>query len=162
MAEPFKRIALTQGKFALVSPEDFDELNQFKWYANKIGSIFYAMRNTKGTDGKWRSERMHRRILKPVGGKEVDHINGDGLDNRRSNLRIATHAENIRNRKLNSNSTSGYKGVSKRWNRWRARIKHNGVEYFIGHFDSPEAAAEAYNLKAIELHGEFAKLNRIL
>ena len=94
-------------------------------------------------------------------GMATDHINGDGLDNRKQNLRICTHAENLRNRRLGKNNTSGYKGVS--WHKlhklWYAHISHNKKLMSLGYFKDKEEAAKAYDRKAIELFGEFAKLN---
>lgn len=159
MTEPFKRIKLTQGLFALVSPEDFDELNQYKWYASKSRGRFYALRKLKRVPGKRPSEFMHRRILNPAPGEHCDHINGDGLDNRRSNLRIANRSQNQMNRGMQKNNTSGFKGVTSSGNRWCAYIRCGGVSRNLGMFDSPEEAARAYDRRALELHGEFAKLN---
>jgi hypothetical protein len=103
-----KFIQLTQGKQAIVDDEDFELLSQFKWYAMKSGHNVYAARG----GGKRRMELLHRLILGVTDSKiEVDHINGDGLDNRRSNLRVATHADNQHNPGTPTNNTSGYKGV---------------------------------------------------
>ena len=91
----------------------------------------------------------------------TDHINGDGLDNRKQNLRTCTHTENMRNRGKSKNNTSGFKGVSwhKRGKTWDAKIAHNKKLMHIGSFKDKEVAAKAYDRKAIELHGKFAKLN---
>ena len=91
----------------------------------------------------------------------VDHINGNPLDNRKSNLRICTNAENQRNRGVNKNNTSGYKGVcwAKQNKKWKARIKHNGKLIHLGYYKDKEEAARAYDKKAKELHGEYAYLN---
>ena len=93
----------------------------------------------------------------------VDHINGNKSDNRISNLREATRSQNAMNQKLRVDSSSGYKGVTfdKRYKKWGARIKKNGVSYYLGSFDSPEKAAMAYNDATIDKYGEFAKLNII-
>lgn len=100
--------------------------------------------------------------VKPGRWPLVDHRNGNGLDNRRSNLRLATQAQNMSNRGRPTNNTSGYKGVSAgRLGGWRAYITSRGKRLDIGTFASKEEAAEAYNAKALELHGEFARLNEI-
>lgn len=94
-----------------------------------------------------------------TGWKLVDHINGDGLDNRRANLRAATPAQNAANQRLSSRSTSGFKGVTRQGSRWRAYIAPGGRTLWLGTFDSPEAAARAYDEAAIEHFGEFARTN---
>ena len=100
-------------------------------------------------------------ILYPILGQLVDHENGNGLDNRRTNLRIATTSQNNRNTALRSTNSSGYKGVS--WNnenqRWKAQIQTDGTKTFLGYFDDLLDAAQAYNDAALEQHGEFARLN---
>lgn len=95
--------------------------------------------------------------------QEVDHINGNGLDCRRGNLRLCTKSENQRNRRPNQNGTSGYKGVGwyKKYNCWRVRIQVNGKKQHIGYFDNEIDAATAYDNAAKQLHGEFARLNLI-
>lgn len=161
-----KKIPLTKGLFALVDDEDFDFLNQWKWHAHEGGEgLFYAIRTEwiKGGKGKSIHHRMHRVIMK-VSDRSilVDHRNGNGLDNQKLNLRKCTHEQNESNRRgLNSNNTSGYRGVhfNKKMQRWQSAIwKKNKITY-IGIFDTKEEAALAYNKKAIELRGEFAKLN---
>ncbi len=104
---------------------------------------------------------MHRVIKGAKAGQSVDHVNGNGLDNRRSNLRLCAHAENLRNRKIHKNNKSGFKGVRKRKESslWRAEIRSNHKFYFLGNFHSAEEAAHAYDAAALKLHGEFARLN---
>jgi len=148
--------------FALVDDSDFDKLTKqipYKWYARKESSgNVYAVRHSYI---KSRSIRMHVAIMGHVTGKEIDHRNGNTLDNRRCNLRHCTRAENQRNRGAQKNNTSGYKGVSwyKGHNRWRVQIKHNGKKIHLGYFTCIVKAASAYDKAALELHGEFAKLN---
>lgn len=105
---------------------------------------------------------MHRLITGAPDGLTVDHINGNGLDNRQCNLRICTLAQNLANREK-SNGRHPYKGI---WqnpvtNRWGASIQCDGLKHHLGYFDSPEDAARAYNEAATRLHGPFAKLNPI-
>ncbi len=104
---------------------------------------------------------MHMAILGGKRNKEIDHRDGNGLNNQRSNLRFCTHAENMRNRNIQKNNTSGYKGVS--WNKnarkWQAVIKYNGTHIYLGLFFCLVSAARTYDGKARELYGEFARLN---
>jgi hypothetical protein len=102
---------------------------------------------------------MHRLLLNPPEGVEVDHINGNTLDNRRANLRICTHAENSRNRRGRSNSKSGVKGVTPYPGGWRATINVNGKNVHLGCFTNIDDAAEAYDEAATRYYGEFARTN---
>lgn len=151
-----KEIRLTQGKIALVDDEDFEWLNQWKWYVDKG----YATRNIRLESGKRITIKMHRMILGLNVGDEMfgDHINGNRSDNRRENLRSCSHAENQRNAKKNSNNSSGFKGVSfdKQHKKWVAQISINGKGSRIGFFSTPEAAHSAYCAAALKHHGEFA------
>ena len=152
-----KEIPLTRGLVALVDDESFDELSQFKWYAVSPGRhLNYAYRaGSQGTA----PEAMHRRLLPDAA--YIDHRNGNGLDNRRSNLRPATHQQNMFNRRMRKDNTSGLIGVQwdARRNRWRARVKVNGTTLNFGRFKDPIEAALARDAAARELHGDFAKLN---
>lgn len=160
-----KKIKLTQGKFALVDNEDYKKLSQYKWYVVYRRNTFYAVR-AKYINGKRTEELMHRRImgLKYKDGKFTDHINRNGLDNRKNNIRICTIAQNGWNRTgKQSNNTSGYKGVCRHplSNKWRAQIKVNSQTKHIGFFTLRIDAAQAYNDAAIKYFGEFANLNQI-
>ena len=156
-----KEIALTKSKVTIVDDGDFEGLNKYKWCANKIGNTHYAVRRSPRE--KSLLVYMHRVILSAPVGLQVDHINHNGLDNCRCNLRLCTHAENQRNSPLRKDSTSGYKGVC--WlinkNKYQAKIYLNRKQICLGSFDCPVEAAKAYNAKAKELFGEFAKLNII-
>jgi hypothetical protein len=161
-----KKIKLTQGKVALVDDCDYEYLNQWKWYANKNRNTFYAIRNSRKNEyKKHKTILMHQIILQRMGVKfkQVDHIDGNGLNNRRSNLRTAIHQENLCNQKLRSNNTSGYKGVTwhKQVKKWLARIMVDGKRICLGLFDNIKDAASAYNQAAILHFGKFAKLNKI-
>lgn len=161
-----REILLSQGKVALVDDCDFEELNQFKWYANKCyrGHTWYVLRSYKTAEGKKCVASMHRHILGLTkGDKKIgDHINHNGLDNRRENLRICTHAQNIHNQQKQTRAKSSrFKGVQLRpkSNPWFARIKVDGTFHTIGYFSSEEEAARAYDAAAIQHFGEFAFLN---
>ena len=157
-----KEIPLTRGKVALVDDEDFEQLFQFQWYADLIRGRWYVMR-IAGLRGRKRRIYMHRDILGIPLGVEVDHKDGNGLNNQRYNLRPATHAQNLQNRGKPSSNTSGYKGVSwfKRDGKWRACIGVDGRVIHLGYYDTAEEAARAYNEAAPKYHGKFAKLNEI-
>lgn len=149
-----KKILLTQGKFALVDDEDYKMLNQFRWYAHKAKGIksrkvFYVHRKK---DKK--TILMHRFILDAPKGFQVDHINGNGLDNRKSNLRIVTSRQNQQNRQVNC--TSKYPGVC--WSlsakKWMVDIKIKGKKKYLGYFKTEKEAFQAYKSAVHELTGE--------
>ncbi len=146
-----KHIPLSQGKFAIVDDEDYDYLMQWKWYANKMGNTWYATNYNKGG--------MHRLIMKYPKGLQVDHINHNGLDNRRCNLRICTKQQNEWNRLPNCNAASPYRGVQKMRGKWAANIRFNGKLIYLGVFASDTEAAKVWDAKAKELFGEYAYLN---
>jgi hypothetical protein len=140
-----KEIPLTQGKVAIVDDEDFEELSKFLWFAHKAGNTFYAVRNSSSIRGKRHMISMHSTILKTSKGMDTDHFNGNGLDNRRENLRICTHRENMQNQHINK--TSNYQGVSwsNRDQMWRAYIWVNGKSHNLGNFNDEIKAAKVYN-----------------
>lgn len=145
--------------FAIVDDEDYESISQHNWSYSHYG---YAVRRGKtslGEDGK-KIIYMHRFIIAAGAGQTVDHINGNRLDNRKENLRICTIGENLKNRK-GKNGTSKYKGVSYASDRdkWRSSISYQNKRIRIGDYDSEIEAAKAYNQKAIELHGVFARIN---
>lgn len=155
-----KEILLTKNKSALVDAENFSFLNQFKWSARLCADRYYAI-TAQSIGGKVVAEYMHRMIMNPPVGMVVDHINGNTLDNRKKNLRICTHAENGRNRNINKGRQ--FKGVIelilKKSTKFKAQIFYEGKVLYIGQFETAEMAAKAYDAKARELFGEFAKLN---
>lgn len=159
-----KEIKLTKGFVAIVDDEDYDELSKYKWHVSiqRYGRI-YACRNSKSTSGKRSRVQMHREVINATGTAEVDHINGNGLDNRKTNLRLATRSQNMRNGKLRATNRSGFIGAS--WHlsakKWFAQLSINNRRIYLGLFDSAEDAAITYNVAARALHGEFAKLNNL-
>jgi hypothetical protein len=154
------KIELTQGKTALVDDCDYDRISKHKWCVMKDNrGKFRAVRNT-GMFPWGRMVYMAREIMNPPDGMKVDHIREQNtLDNRRSNLRICTNAQNSYNRGKNKNNTSGFKGVSLFAGKWRALIAINGKLIHLGYYSTAEQAAKAYDAKAKELHGEFARTN---
>lgn len=157
-----KQIPLTQGKFALVDDDVYEYLNQWKWFAARCFGIFYAQRNER-TSSSRKTIHIHRVVVNAPEGMIVDHINGNGLDNCRSNLRICSFSQNSKNMKKHSRNKTGYKGVSvkagKKARKYQVFIGCDSDHKFLGYFDSAIDAARAYDKKAIELFGEFARLN---
>lgn len=156
-----KQIQLTQGKFATVDDDDYEYVVAYKWHARTAGinSKWYATRKVGEFPFK-RNLHLHIFLMSPPAGMEVDHINGDGLDNRRENLRIVTHSQNMMNRGKYRNNTSGFKGVFFHADgKWRAQIVVNGKTFGKYGFTTAEEAARYYDDLAIEHHGEFAVLN---
>lgn len=158
------KIPLTKGKFALVSECDYKHLKSMKWYVLVRKNDGYCSVK-RAFNGK--IIKMANYLLNPPKGYIVDHINGDPLDNRRENLRIATNKQNCLNKRkyIKKNLTSIYKGVSYRTlgrqknKRWWAGIIKDKKRYSLGYYATEIEAAKAYDLKAIELHGEYARLN---
>lgn len=151
-----KIIPLTRGFEAMVDDEDFDWLSQRKWFAHPGRNTIYAAR-TEWINGKRSTIFMHREILKPVGGKLTDHVNRNGLDNRRSNLRECTYTQNAHNRKVMTNNTHGTKGLywDKHRNQWRVSIQDHGKRRLIGTYPTKEQAALARTSSEITMCGEF-------
>ena len=152
------RIPLNQGHFALIDSEDEPLVSKHKWRASrKNGKNWYVVSNSKRVH-----KRMHRLIMNAPDGVDVDHRNGNTLDNRRSNLRFANNSQNQANRhKLNTLNTSGYRGVTlhKQTQKWQAQIKVNGKYNYLGLYSSLEEAAKAYDSAATWYFDEFAELN---
>jgi len=154
-----KEIQLTQGKMALVDDEDFERVNEHKWFAQKGDYSFYAINRKIG--------RMHRFILEAPQGMDVDHKNFDGLDNRKNNIRVCTEGQNSRNRRKGTgNFSSDFKGVINkatlgrpRFHPWAAYITLRGKLIYLGAHKTEEEAARIWDQAAIHYHGEFAFLN---
>lgn len=158
-----KQIKLHNGESAIVDDEDYDRLSVWNWtgserpwgtYAYRHGRREYASR---GKVERRTGFYMHRVIMGAKSGQIVDHINGNTLDNRRANLRFVTAKQNTLNRKMDRDNKSGYRGVGWhiRGHKWRSRV----AGYHLGLFDDPVEAAKAYDAKALEMFGDFAKLN---
>jgi hypothetical protein len=158
----FRRIRMAQPQYAKVHPANYERLLKYEWFAQKGKNCFYARGRLATSKGKGRLTYMHQEIIEVPKGMVVDHINHDGMDNRRANLRAATRAQNTRNRKKFAKSSgSKYKGIywRKKTRKWEVMITFERKRIFLGCFRSEIDAAKAYDHAAIKYHGEFACLN---
>lgn len=162
-----KAIYLGKGQYTIVDSDDIERLVTKKWWVRYNHAGYpYAKSNTStgpyDEHGRKRTSlAMHRFIMNAPSGMQVDHINHNSLDNRKTNLRICTHAQNRMNSKKKSGTLSKYKGVQKNYHKWTAHIKHGQKQFYLGSFPTEEIAAMVYNNKAQELFGDFANLNII-
>jgi len=140
----------------LIDDCDYDLVKDYNWHCAKSRNTFYAVSVFKN-----KKIKMHRFILSPKSSEIIDHINGNGLDNRRNNLRIVTASQNRMNCGSYKGTSSIYKGVTYReeYKKWVSGVRFKGVRYNLGTFDNEIAAAVAYDKKSIELFGEFARVN---
>lgn len=154
-----KLLPLSQGKHAIVDEADYEWLSQWKWCAASFNGKWYAARMRRKPESG--IALMHREIMGAAAGEYTDHINGDGLDNRRENLRLCSHAQNMSNSRHRSNNKSGFRGVDRPnpKGRWRAKITVNRRSIHLGYYDAKEEAARAYDEAAIRYFGEFARPN---
>jgi len=156
-----KEILLTQGKVALVDDDDYDYLMQWKWYAQRIGNTYYSIRNSYINRIRG-SVYMHRSIMKCTPLEMIDHIDGNGLNNQKINLRIANKQTNARNTRYIHGSVP-YKGVlfikRKTKNVYISRINIDYKQTWLGTYNNPIEAARAYDRAAIKYFGEYASLN---
>lgn len=145
-----------------IDDEDFDLVSKYKWRLSKGKYTYYVITHNK-VDNKDTTLYLHRLVFGNSDKNSIDHIDGNGLNNQKNNLRICTYTQNNRNRNSCINSSSKYKGVSwyKKSCKWRASIQVNKKMIHIGYYNSEEDAAEMYNLHAIKYFKEFAKLNNI-
>jgi hypothetical protein len=161
--EAFRKIDLGEGEWTIVDEEDYYRYGKFKWFMQGNEGKFYAVSEFKIDSRRTTTLRLHREIMNAPAGLVVDHQNGNGLDNRRCNLRLANHSQNTHNsiRKTKDKTSSRYIGVSwdKYRRKWHARIQYMGKRINLGRFDSEEEAARAYDATARKLFGEFARLN---
>jgi hypothetical protein len=147
------RIAVGQGLFATVDAADYKKLSKYKWYACRRGPTIYATCLDRG-----RVVYMHRMVMRPRKGYVVDHIDSNGLNNRRCNLRVCMRRQNQANRRPRGGS-SRFVGVYRHKDKWVAEIRYHGKYYYCGLFDDEVEAAKARDRKAYELHGPYAYLN---
>jgi hypothetical protein len=156
-------IPLTQGYTAVIDADDVPLVESWNWHAHAGWRTVYAVRPAPcNADGKRQTVFMHRAIMSAPDGMEVDHIDGNGLDNRRStNLRLATRSQNQHNQGISRANTSGFKGVtwSERHKKWRVLIAINSKLKHLGYFTEKNLAAAAYAKASAELHGEFGRLS---
>ena len=147
--------------YALVDDEDFEKLNKHKWYATKGTNTLYARRAVPTTTSGQRTVSMHRVIMQTPKGMDTDHIDGDGLNNQKENLRVCIRSENLMNQSRSRNNTSGYKGVNwnKRDKKWISQIKVKGKQVHLGCFSEKEEAYKAYCEASKRYHGEFGNVN---
>jgi hypothetical protein len=152
-------IKTSKGTDVVIDDEDFDWLSKFKWEITPRGYV----RTRKQVNGRRKHILIHRMIMSAKEGDLVDHINGNVYDNRKSNLRITTHKGNSRNRKTPIINKVGYKGVNKvqGYDKYKAYIQVGDSQAHLGYFDNPHDAARVYNFWAVDLFGEFARLNVI-
>ncbi|HEX2910376.1 MAG TPA: HNH endonuclease [Chloroflexia bacterium] len=146
-----------KGKFALIDDDQFDKVSNFKWIWNgRYVATFIKV------NGVQKTLLLHRYIFGEVDG-EIDHKDHNALNNTRENLRVCTRSQNLMNRKIGKNNSSGYKGVYfDKWkNKWRAYIYLNKKQIILGWFDEKIDAARYYNVAAIKYHGQYARLNKI-
>lgn len=150
-------IGLTQNKVAIIDSEDFDKINLFRWCAvSALNNRWYAKTNS-GIGIVY----MHQLILGIENDLSIDHANGNGLDNRKSNLRFANKSQQAANKIKSKSSyrTSDYKGVRWSGSSWMSRITFNGTCIYLGRFQDEKDAAKKYDEAAKELFGEFARTN---
>ncbi|MGA2092565.1 MAG: AP2/ERF family transcription factor [Sedimentisphaerales bacterium] len=157
----YRRINLGEGIYAIVEQRDYYRVKKLNWCISGSGKWFYAVHYEKAGPGKVKKVYMHRFIMDSPAGKLIDHHNNKTLDNRRSNLRIASYSENNCNRPKKKNTTSQYTGVhlNKKTGKWVAQIRIDGKGTHLGTFDSEIEAARAYDRAAKREHGIFARLN---
>lgn len=153
------QIELTKGRFALVDEEDLGNLSAYSWCATGKDGRLYAQRSYRDASGKIIKVAMHRMITGAAKGMVVDHINGNPLDNRRSNLRVVTNQENTWNRR--PRGATGLNGVRANKGRWNAQVAPHGIEISLGTFGTKEEAAAAYDVAASAVYGDKAYLNGI-
>ena len=158
-----KEIALANGKgVALIDDEDYELVSRYRWYLCKDLRTSYAL-TWRWSPKRRISVRMHRLLMDAPAGMDVDHVDHDGLNNRRANLRLCTRAQNLANSRKGSGTSSRFKGVCwyKPSSKWMAKGSLNRKTIYLGYFDSEVEAAKAYNAFAIEHYGEHALLNEV-
>ena len=155
-----KKIKLTQDKYVLVDDEDYAMLDKYDWHAKRTPKTFYAARQIREKNGKQTTLRMHRFLINAPKESEVDHKDGNGLNNQKFNLRLATHSQNMMNKSKQVRNTSGFKGVSwdKTHKKWQAYITLNRIQKNLGYFKSKQEAHQARSGATPVYHKEFAHI----
>lgn len=154
-------LTLHCGRILRFDEEDTDTVLAHHWHSVCTGKhaipIYYAQTHLSKT----KNEYLHRLLMAPPAGLIVDHANHDGLDNRRTNLRVITQASNLARKRTSGACGTSYRGIAldKSGKRWCARIRKDGKRLTLGSFSTPEEAAVAYDIAALEIHGEAAGLN---
>ncbi|WP_367126151.1 HNH endonuclease [Ralstonia sp. CP] len=158
MVEEPMLIYTAKGEAIKVSAEDYEYLSQWKWH---VDCRRRAARHVR-IHGKRTQATMHRQIMGLATGdkRHVDHINGDTLDNRRSNLRVCSHSDNQHNKGAQRNNKCGIKNVRNRNGKWCAEIRYKGKLYYLGNMETIELAEECVSLVREMIHGEFANHKR--
>jgi len=153
-------VELSNGFIMQIDEQDVWVLSLGNWYATRYKDTSYVRVHEPGSGRTGKKLYLHRVLMQAPKELTVDHKNGDGLDNRRENLRLCTSTQNKYNSKMRSHNTSGYKGVCKGYgSKWTASMSCGGRRLYLGTFETGEQAAKAYDAKARELFGEFALLN---
>jgi hypothetical protein len=160
---PFRKIDLGEGEFTIVDSDVYYRLGNFKWYLNGSKGKFYAVRSVKVDSTCTTVLRLHREIMNAPAGLLVDHHNGDSLDNRRDNLRIATACQNMQNRRVRKKHTASSQFIGVYFDKgrkdWIYQLRANGKLVSTGRFATEVEAARARDRAALKYHGEFARLN---
>jgi hypothetical protein len=155
------RVPLGRGFFSLVDADDAERVLAMQWNLRAAPSTYYAV--TSAYVGRGDMQNLHRFIMKPDADQSIDHINGNGLDNRKQNLRVATQAENVRNSfKTTAQTSSRFKGVSLKDGAWRAQIKDQGYTHNLGDFAFEVDAAKAYDVAAVQMFKQYARTNAMM
>lgn len=152
------------GQAYFIDDEDFEKIKNFSWHVIKSPYTMYVSAMKKEYGKPYTAILLHRLVMGASKGMEVDHINGNGLDNRKINLRMCSQSQNQANRqKTSKHMSSKFKGVywCKRQKRWVAKIDCNSKRHYIGSFVNETDAAVAYNKKSAELFGDFSRINEI-
>jgi hypothetical protein len=159
----YRKIYLGEGQFTILDPQDYYRLGNFKWWVHGNGTNLYAARSALTAQLRSKIVFLHRQIMDPPPALLVDHRNCDSLDNRRANLRLATHKQNMHNRRKRANTSSRFIGVhfDKQRRKWAVHIRHNGRKLWLGRFADEIAAARAYDNAARQYNGDFARLNNV-